>query len=269
LTGAEAARRLKAATALVRHRDNVTDAELVLILGLRLAASEPATAVTQAELEPEEPTTEPLSASALRAKLWRAQRKLTSVREREANANERAANGSRTRSERHPNASAAADSGSGSLGISQEDPEATEAAAARAPEANGTERVRERSNEHKTNAANERSANATGGRVPCPPDLALTTDQRMNLQIGLGVPEWAIDYLTTHFRARYADGEERTLARWQRSLLTAIAGRWNDQRTRPKREDATAGPASVGDLLARATRLREQELEAAGAEGSS
>lgn len=108
----------------------------------------------------------------------------------------------------------------------------------------------------------------TGGLVPCPEDLRLTDAQRRTLETAM-IPPWAIEALTLDFvTAAVGGAERRTLDVWRKCLSKAITGNWNDPSRRPKPPGATDGRASVGDLLARATRLREQEL-AAGSEGSS
>jgi hypothetical protein len=78
------------------------------------------------------------------------------------------------------------------------------------------------------------------GRIPCPPDLELTAEQREQLRMMPGVPDWAINQITAETRAKYADGSEpRTLERWRRTLVTTIAGRWNDSSRRPKPPEGT------------------------------
>ncbi len=69
-------------------------------------------------------------------------------------------------------------------------------------------------------------------RIPCPSDLELTSGQRLSLLSGL-IPAEVIDSETRSFRAKYQDGsEQRSLDKWRRSLVTAIA-RASNSRGRP------------------------------------
>jgi hypothetical protein len=82
------------------------------------------------------------------------------------------------------------------------------------------------------------------GKIPCPPGLSLTADQRATLETAL-IPGWAIDALTTEVVAGFQGdpADHRPLAAWRKCLSRAISGRWNDQR---RREEllASAGPGA-------------------------
>lgn len=73
--------------------------------------------------------------------------------------------------------------------------------------------------------------------VACPRDLALTDAERGTL-ITSGIKDYAIDAITARFRAHSLSSEPRTLAKWRRSLITAITSDWNDPRRRPKPPEA-------------------------------
>lgn len=79
-------------------------------------------------------------------------------------------------------------------------------------------------------------------KVRCPPDLRLLDDQRGTLETAL-VPGWAIDALTAHFVAKSLGdpNDRRTLVAWRKCLSQAIAGNWNNPRTRPKAPEPAAG----------------------------
>lgn len=84
------------------------------------------------------------------------------------------------------------------------------------------------------------------GDVPCPPDLALSPDQRGSLETSM-IPGWAIDAVTVTFRAQWvgSTGSERSLDQWRRSLVKAVTAAWNDPRQRPKRPEPDAPPAKL------------------------
>jgi len=70
----------------------------------------------------------------------------------------------------------------------------------------------------------------TDADIPCPPDLQLTQAQASQLTMGLGIPQDAIDRWTATIRARLVTSEPRTLAKWQRSLSTALTSDWQTKR---------------------------------------
>lgn len=85
----------------------------------------------------------------------------------------------------------------------------------------------------------------TLGKIACPADLRLATEQRSTLEASM-VPGWAIDAITTDFvSTAIADqGDLRQLVHWRKCLSRAISGRWNDPAKRPKRpsEQASGEP---------------------------
>jgi hypothetical protein len=78
-------------------------------------------------------------------------------------------------------------------------------------------------------------------RLPCPADLELTGGQRATLETAM-IPGWAMEALTTKFRAKHtADPTDvRSLVAWRKSLASAIAGDWNDPQRRPKPPERNA-----------------------------
>lgn len=101
-----------------------------------------------------------------------------------------------------------------------------------------------------------------GGRIHCPPDLELTEAQKLNLEIGSGIPRWAVDELTAEFRATHADGAEaRALHTWRSWLVSRISARWSDPNRRPRAPGAPS--AHIDDLVARSARLAEEEADTA------
>lgn len=72
-----------------------------------------------------------------------------------------------------------------------------------------------------------------GGRIPCPPDLAITDDQRVQLAMMPGVPDWFVDQVTALVRTQFADGSDpRTLEQWRRTVVSYITSRWSDPKNR-------------------------------------
>ena len=63
-----------------------------------------------------------------------------------------------------------------------------------------------------------------GTKVPCPPDLTLTEDQRANLTLGMGIDGPAIDAVTVQFRGSYLGKpeEKRTMEAWRAGLNKAV-----------------------------------------------
>lgn len=72
-------------------------------------------------------------------------------------------------------------------------------------------------------------------RITCPVDLRLSESQRQNLLIR-GIPDWALDAMTTDCVGRWLADETRAmpLTQWRQLLSTAITRDWNAGR-RPKR----------------------------------
>lgn len=76
------------------------------------------------------------------------------------------------------------------------------------------------------------------GKIPCPKDLVLTTDQRGTLLGTALIPDWAIDVLTARFVANQqaGDSQDRPLSAWRKCLSQAISGWWNNPQHRPRRQ---------------------------------
>jgi len=87
------------------------------------------------------------------------------------------------------------------------------------------------------------------GPQPCPPDLALASDQRATLESSM-IPGYAIDESTRQFIASsQADpNDRRTLVVWRKCLSKAVAGDWNDPRKRPRKPDAPDLPSAAAVL---------------------
>lgn len=75
-------------------------------------------------------------------------------------------------------------------------------------------------------------------RIPCPPSLKLSDDQRGTLETGM-IPGWAIDALTLRFVTKFMDdkSDRRREIDWRKGLVTAITGDWNNPAKRPKPPD--------------------------------
>jgi hypothetical protein len=83
---------------------------------------------------------------------------------------------------------------------------------------------------------------AKNTRVPCPPDLALAEAQLAQLALE-GIDPFHVEYYTRDLCSKHADGAElRPLETWRRWLIGAIRRTWTDPTTRVRRPEA-APPA--------------------------
>ncbi len=70
------------------------------------------------------------------------------------------------------------------------------------------------------------------GDVPCPTDLDLSPDERGSLSLGTGMSAEFFERAIPQLRARFMTDTPRTLAKWKRSLHTALTSSWNDRARR-------------------------------------
>ena len=87
------------------------------------------------------------------------------------------------------------------------------------------------------------------GKIPCPPTLRLTEEQRSVLETSL-IPGWAIDELTNQYVAAEVADQTKTmpLSAWHKCLSRAISGNWNNQQRRPKKPQVEGEQPKTGGL---------------------
>jgi len=106
------------------------------------------------------------------------------------------------------------------------------------PYAGGRTRAPSPAQPSPTAAAAAAAAAQSSGPIPCPPDLELLPGQRGSFETS-GIPGWAVDAVTIKFRAKAAGdpSDKRAIEAWRKSLAAAIAGDWNNPRTRPQKPE--------------------------------
>lgn len=75
---------------------------------------------------------------------------------------------------------------------------------------------------------------AGGGNVGCPPDLALSDDEFLQIATGTGMSRNFAARATPILRAKFASDARRTRSRWKKTLITALTSAWNNRNERKK-----------------------------------